>query len=495
MSASAALKRDSFSSQSDIDVDHQDFSVPLMPNQKSLHTLEKKHFWSYAVGHVLNDLSAACWFTYLLVYLQDVRGLSSSQAGAVLLAGQLADGLATPLVGILSDKSAHLHFKVGKWFEMGRRKIWHFGGTFMVAICFFMVFGMYSVSGALRNLSDAGQTIYYMIAASLFNIGWAAVQVSHMSLVPELSPVDTDRVGLNSARYAFTVTSNVLVFLLLLCAIRLFPSDQETQYFALSLATLCIGGIASFIFQFGTPEHPVNITKENLGDESTDDPLTWKDWLKCPKYQKVAFVYMCTRLVVNVSQVFIPFFVEYTLGMTENGSEAITIVPLIVYISSFCGTILMKRINRNLGRRKGYILGGFVCTLAFIAFFFMTRATSYLVYPAAALLGLGNATIMVCAVSLESDLVGFHIESGAFVYGSLSFTDKFSNGIVIFIIQKRDVVTADLYRLSISAIPAAAAVSGMICAYFTVLHPHISHSTKRTEAQSPKQIESSPKEA
>ncbi len=25
--------------------------------------------WSYAVGHVLNDASAACWFSYLLVYL------------------------------------------------------------------------------------------------------------------------------------------------------------------------------------------------------------------------------------------------------------------------------------------------------------------------------------------------------------------------------------------------------------------------------------------
>jgi len=25
--------------------------------------------WAYAVGHVLNDASAACWFSYLLVYL------------------------------------------------------------------------------------------------------------------------------------------------------------------------------------------------------------------------------------------------------------------------------------------------------------------------------------------------------------------------------------------------------------------------------------------
>ena len=28
--------------------------------------------WAYALGHVLNDASAACWFSYLLIYLEKV---------------------------------------------------------------------------------------------------------------------------------------------------------------------------------------------------------------------------------------------------------------------------------------------------------------------------------------------------------------------------------------------------------------------------------------
>jgi hypothetical protein len=35
-------------------------------------------------------MAAACWFTYLLVVLQKVRGISSYKAGIVLLAGQVA---------------------------------------------------------------------------------------------------------------------------------------------------------------------------------------------------------------------------------------------------------------------------------------------------------------------------------------------------------------------------------------------------------------------
>lgn len=33
---------------------------------------------AYASGHVLNDLTASCWFTYLLLYLTQVRVLRSA---------------------------------------------------------------------------------------------------------------------------------------------------------------------------------------------------------------------------------------------------------------------------------------------------------------------------------------------------------------------------------------------------------------------------------
>ncbi|KAM4082637.1 hypothetical protein ACJW30_11G190500 [Castanea mollissima] len=35
----------------------------------------------YGMGHMLNDITAACWFTYLLLFLTDI-GLSPSLKGA-----------------------------------------------------------------------------------------------------------------------------------------------------------------------------------------------------------------------------------------------------------------------------------------------------------------------------------------------------------------------------------------------------------------------------
>lgn len=77
---------------------------------------------SYAVGHFLNDLCASMWFTYLLLYLHSVRAYSSRGAGLLLLLGQVADGLCTPLVGFEADRAA------GRCARFGPRKAWHLVG-------------------------------------------------------------------------------------------------------------------------------------------------------------------------------------------------------------------------------------------------------------------------------------------------------------------------------------------------------------------------------
>ncbi len=136
-----------------------------------------------------------------------LRSLSPLDSGYVLFAGQLADAVSTPLVGIFSDASRGCP-RMG----LGRRKLWNLIGSVIVALVFLLVFSI-DVPLLLSNQpSNTMHVVYFCIAASLFNVGWAAGQVSHMAMVPELSPHPTERVMLNSARYAATVLANVAVF-------------------------------------------------------------------------------------------------------------------------------------------------------------------------------------------------------------------------------------------------------------------------------------------
>jgi Na+/melibiose symporter-like transporter len=79
---------------------------------------------AYGIGHVLNDICASMWFTYLLVFFHLVLKFGNSLSGVILLVGQVADALATPFVGLQSDRDD------GFWLcKYGRRKTWHLIGT------------------------------------------------------------------------------------------------------------------------------------------------------------------------------------------------------------------------------------------------------------------------------------------------------------------------------------------------------------------------------
>jgi hypothetical protein len=49
--------------------------------------------------------------------------------------------------------------------------------------------------------------------------------------------------------------------------------------------------------------------------------------------------------------------------------------------------------------------------------------------------GACGSIILVTSLGITADLIGDKTDSGAFVYGIMSFTDKLANGIAVVIIQ------------------------------------------------------------
>lgn len=101
--------------------------------QEGIQRVPFKSKLAYGVGHVLNDVCASMWFTYLLVYFHLVLGFSPAYAGVVLLIGQVADAVATPFVGLQSDKIDDF------WLcRYGRRKTWHLIGKLLYLFATFI---------------------------------------------------------------------------------------------------------------------------------------------------------------------------------------------------------------------------------------------------------------------------------------------------------------------------------------------------------------------
>ncbi|XP_070687700.1 major facilitator superfamily domain containing 12b [Pempheris klunzingeri] len=439
----------------------------------------------YAAGHFLNDLCASMWFTYLLVYLHSVLGLHSTYAGVALLIGQIADGVCTPLVGYESDRTAGI---------CGKRKTWHLLGTVCVLVSFPFIFT--SCLACNDNTPQWAQIIYFSPFIIIFQLGWAATQISHLSLIPELVSSDSDKVELTAFRYAFTVVANITVYAAAWLLFHFqaehsvdpFVTDSLGQadvplFRTLALAMLGTGALFSLIFHVGTKEHtPGSGTEDQLITRSpSQDALPhlvfqWNHWLKEPSFYQVAFLYMCTRLMVNLSQTYISVYLTNSLMLPKS---FIAIIPLVMYVSGFVCSLAMKPVSKLVGISITYLVG-LLLVLAFATWVFVDeKMGAESIYGAGVLLGAGSATILVMSLSMTATLIGEQTQSGAFVYGSMSLTDKVANGVGVVLIQSIRPCSSEaccpacvwFYRDVMATVTGGVAVAAGLCLVTVLIWP------------------------
>lgn len=144
--------------------------------------------FSHGVGHIYNDLTANAWFSYLIIFLTKVAGLSNAYAGLVILIGQITDATCTPFSGFLNDRTVNRY---------GRRKTWHLIGTVCSTVAFPLLF---SRCIGCNHSSEVVKLAYYSVCGCILQFGWGCVQVSHLSLIPEISKSTSERVELNAIR-------------------------------------------------------------------------------------------------------------------------------------------------------------------------------------------------------------------------------------------------------------------------------------------------------
>uniref|UniRef100_A0A6Q2WXA1 Major facilitator superfamily domain containing 12 n=1 Tax=Esox lucius TaxID=8010 RepID=A0A6Q2WXA1_ESOLU len=389
---------------------------------------------SYSVGHFLNDLCASMWFTYLLVFYHSVLGFHNTYAGVLLLVGQIADGVCTPLIGYESDRTPGFR-------TYGKRKTWHLVGTVSVLVSFAFIFNQ--CLGCNQDTPQWVSLTYFIPFIIIFQFGWAATQISHLSLIPELVSCEHAKVELTAYRYAFTVMANITVYAVAYLLFHLqSESDQEPTltetlgpidiniFRNLSLIVLGIGALFSLVFHLGTKE-----TKGGEGEKEAISPpqplLSWKCWLEQPSFYQVAFIYMATRLMVNLSQTYISMYLTNSLMLPK---KYIATIPLVMYVSGFASSFIMKPISRRIGKCMTYFVG-LLLIMAFSYWVLLDDKMGDQIYVTAILLGAGSATILVMSLSMTADLIGDQTQSGAFVYGAMSFTDKVANGLAVMIIQ------------------------------------------------------------
>lgn len=379
--------------------------------------------FAYALGHVFNDLAAAMWFTYTLIYLQRVALLEPVIAGALMLLGQVIDAIATPVFGFLVDRYS-------------KKKIWHVVGSVMVTLSFPIIFGGFA------NSSITTVMVLYVMSITIFQIGWAAVQISHLSMIPSLTNSLLARADLTAIRYSAQVSAAVVVFIVTWIVL---PTSEESMVQSLNqqdeykfrnivLVLTSLGLTATVFFHI--------FLKANLLERATSPKGNIEEriglsnrrisWIDITILLRVAMLYVASRLFITLSTVYLPLYIEET---EIGGKQALATVPLVSYVSSFVAALLLKYINRSCGTKVCYFLGATIGLAAAVVTEFVTGNTT-VVYVIAVLIGAGSSITMVTALSVTAELIGSRTERSALVYSIVTFLDKIITGLVVIFIEK-----------------------------------------------------------
>ncbi|XP_073996421.1 major facilitator superfamily domain-containing protein 12-like [Rhodnius prolixus] len=152
--------------------------------------------FAYGVGHTTNDLCSAIWFTYVLIFYELALEFPTLYSGLVMLVGQIADAVATPIIGVLCDRGPTF-WKI----NLRKRKIWLFCNVTQALIPLYLnitllmdkptiaslPFVMYSSSFIASLLSaylndSIGRKLTFLIG-SLFAFGaslWIRIDTSNL---------------------------------------------------------------------------------------------------------------------------------------------------------------------------------------------------------------------------------------------------------------------------------------------------------------------------
>uniref|UniRef100_A0A6M2EJL5 Major facilitator superfamily associated domain-containing protein n=1 Tax=Populus davidiana TaxID=266767 RepID=A0A6M2EJL5_9ROSI len=303
-----------------------------------------------------------------------------------------------------------------------------------------------------------------------------------MSMVNCISLNSTSRVVMASCRNAFTMVANLSLYAVALVVFSTTKStthsDIENQYHWIAYTSIFIGCCFVGVFHLGTKEPRLKIRVHGTSYAR----ISWAYWFKKVLYYQVGLVYMLTRLAQNVSQAYLAFYVIEDMRMAKSAKA---LVPAIIYISSFIVSIIMQEMYWTGQRLKAYYCaGGVLWVFCGASILFLPQSLSAFMYVISVFIGIANALMTVTGVSMQSVLVGSDLNGCAFVYGSLSFLDKVSCGLAVFVLQSfqssspRSQGTLSMEYISVTRyglglLPAVCSLAGMAITYTMKLQtPH-----------------------
>ena len=168
--------------------------------------MRAKERLSCAVGNVFNDIYTQLLFSFEILFFMKVLELSASQAGLIVLIGEISEALVSLITGYLGDY-VNVPFLSNK---IGRRKSWHLLATFAMAIGVPLLFNKcFWCDGGDQNLLSL---VNFGFFSALVNICFNMVEINHLAFVTNVAENVSEFTALIAMRFVSNNFSKLWVY-------------------------------------------------------------------------------------------------------------------------------------------------------------------------------------------------------------------------------------------------------------------------------------------
>jgi glycoside/pentoside/hexuronide:cation symporter, GPH family len=326
--------------------------------------------FNYAIGMFGTSIPINMLKTYAAIYYVDKLGVTTKQMALMLLIYTFIDAIDNPVYGFLSDRTR------SRW---GRRRPWLVIGTPLLILCFIAFYS--PPDFATGNALFGYCMLFYILTGTLDSV----INANYGALFPELFRTDTSRANANALRQGFQLVAMII-------SIALTPMVTSALGYSLTAVLYgLLGGAVILYMTFTCRETKIQVEEEK--------PQLWnsiKDLFTNRKFWVAGFANAFYSAAMSLVLVSMPFFVKYTLQISDSQSTFLFAAVLLIAIGCVA---VWARLVKKFTLMPVWRAALLTLAVAFIPLFFANSLVTAVI--CSALVGFGFAGVIT-----TMDLVG-----------------------------------------------------------------------------------------
>jgi len=415
------------------------------------------------VGYGLGDTASRfVWDMvgfWILIFYTDTFGISAAAAGTIMLIARGWDMLSDPLMGVIADRTKT------RWGKFRPYILWMALPYSVLAVLAFTT----------PNFGPTGKVIYAGATYLLLMTVFTAINLPYSSLGAVMTSDSYERAGLNSYRFGFAFTGQLIVTGLALYLAAHFGRGDMAKGYQYTMILFAIISFILFMITFKTTRErvePPPAQQKNL-KEDIKNLFNNKPWVI------LFFVGVISFIMFSLQNLSIAYYFKYYIGQ----EQSVQVFNVTGAIALILGIPFSKPLAKRFGKRNVFMASSLLSGMFFILLYIPGIENLYSIYTLNILAKFTYAPAVPLLWTMLADTADYsewkyHRRSTGLVFSAATFAQKAGWGIggalagwllVLFNFEANVEQTATALtgiKLMISVIPGILYMSCAVLLYY-----------------------------